>query len=242
MREEPSTDLRASLPGLERARAAAAHVRPGLERDLAAAGLKFGDPVFIRAFKKELQLELFVLHSASGKYKLFRTYTIAGSSGVLGPKMTEGDGQVPEGFYFVPPAAMKNDSQFHLSFNIGYPNEYDRSHGRTGSAIMVHGNCVSIGCLAMTDEKIEEIFTLCAAAHSSGQKFFRVHVFPFRMDAEGMKQAAGNPNEAFWINLREGYDEFQTTGVPPEVTVVGGRYHFKKSELRTEPASNNSSQ
>lgn len=214
-------------PGAPRAAAAAANVRPALQRDLTAAGLVFGDPVFIRAFKDENVLELFVRNRASGKFDRFRTYPIAAASGALGPKLAEGDGQVPEGFYAVPPAAMKPDSQFHLAFNIGFPNEYDRARQRTGSVIMVHGNCVSIGCLAMTDEKIEEIYTLCAAAHQGGQAYFRVHIFPFRMTDERMQKAAADANGKFWENLKEGYERFEETHIPPEVSVRDGCYQFQ---------------
>ncbi len=213
-------------PGAPRAAAAAANVRPALQRDLTALGLKFGDPVFIRAFKEEAQLELLVRNRATGKFEHFRTYPIAAASGTLGPKLLEGDGQVPEGCYSVPPAAMKPDSQFHLSFNIGFPNEFDRAHQRTGTAIMIHGNQVSIGCLAMTDEKIEEIYTLCAAALGGGQPSFRVHIFPFRMTAERMHKATGNSNEAFWKNLKQGYDLFEKNHIPPEVAVGGKLYQF----------------
>lgn len=209
-----------------RATAAAARVRPALERDLKSAGLEFGAPVFIRAFKEERLLELFVRSRASGTFKLFRSYPIAAASGTLGPKLKEGDGQVPEGFYFVPPSAMKPDSRYHLAFNIGYPNPYDRSLGRTGSAIMIHGNRVSIGCLAMTDAKIDEIYTLCAAAHAGGQKFFRVHLFPFRMSNDRMAEETGSRWAEFWSNLKEGYDRFEKTRIPPEVMVMDGRYCF----------------
>lgn len=226
-KSEPAMIDRTIPPGAPRADAAAANVRPGLERDLTAIGLKFGDPVFIRAFKEEDQFEVFVRNRATGKFDLFRTYPIAAASGTLGPKLVEGDGQVPEGFYAVPPEAMKPDSQFHLSFNIGFPNEYDRAHQRTGTVIMVHGNHVSIGCLAMTDEKIEEIYTLCAAALDGGQPYFRVHIFPFRMTDERMQKAAGDPNEAFWKNLKQGYDLFEKNHVPPDVSVVDGCYVFK---------------
>ncbi len=206
---------------------AAANVRPALERDLTAVGLNFGDPVFIRAFKEERQLELFVRDRKTQKYQLFRTYPIAAASGDLGPKLAEGDGQVPEGFYYVPPSAMKPDSQFHLAFNIGFPNSYDRALGRTGSVIMVHGNRVSIGCLAMTDTKIEEIYTLCDAAHNGGQAFFRIHLFPFRMTANKMQSAAENPNRPFWENLKEGYDFFEQNKIPPDVSVKDDRYQFQ---------------
>ena len=213
-------------PGATRAAAAAANVRPALQRDLTALGLKFGDPVFLRAFKEEGQLELLVRNRATGKFDHFRTYPIAAASGTLGPKRVEGDGQVPEGFYSVPPAAMNPESQFHLSFNIGFPNDYDRAHQRTGTAIMIHGNQVSIGCLAMTDEKIEEIYTLCAAALGGGQPSFRVHIFPFRMTTERMHKATGNSNEAFWENLKQGYDLFEKDHLPPEVSGSAGIYQF----------------
>jgi murein L,D-transpeptidase YafK len=209
-----------------RAAVAEARVRPALEQDLKAAGLEFGAPVFIRVFKEERLLELFVQTRASGKFERFRSYPIVAASGTLGPKLTEGDNQVPEGFYSVPPSAMKPDSRYHLAFNIGYPNTYDRSLGRTGSAIMIHGNRVSIGCLAMTDAKIEEIYTLCTAAHANGQKFFRVHIFPFRMSKERMAKATGSKWEAFWLNLKEGYDLFEKTRIPLDATVGGGRYRF----------------
>jgi murein L,D-transpeptidase YafK len=215
------------LPGKERAAKAAANVRPALERDLAAAGLHFGDPVFIRAFKKERELELHVRNRTTEKFDLFRTYKIAGMSGNSGPKLAEGDGQVPEGFYFVPPRAMNPNSQYHLSFNIGYPNEFDRAHQRTGSAIMIHGDRVSIGCLAMTDEKIEEIYTLCAAAHDGGQAYFRVHIFPFRLTEERLESLAEPDWKDFWLNLKEGYDLFEKNRVPPEVSVADRRYQFK---------------
>ena len=210
----------------ERVKQAAKRVQPGLERDLAAKNLHFGDPVFLRAFKEERQLELWVRQRASGKYELFRTWEIAATSGTLGPKLAEGDGQVPEGFYSVVPALMKPDSAFHLAFNIGYPNAYDRAHGRSGSFIMIHGNCVSIGCLAMTDEKIEEIYTLCDAALTRGQKRFRVHVFPFRMSAERMAKEAEHPWIGFWKELKTGYDWFETHRSPPVVGVKGKSYVF----------------
>lgn len=216
-----------NLPGPERAQAAAERVRPGLERDLTAKGLRFGDPVFLRAFKEENELELWVRRQDNGKYELFRTWEIAAQSGKLGPKLAEGDRQVPEGFYFVPPSGMKPDSVFHLAFNIGYPNAYDQAKGWTGTFIMIHGNQVSIGCLAMTDAKIEEIYTLCAAAHTGGQNFFRIHIFPFRMTPENMAKAGGSEWLDFWTNLKEGYDFFERESVPPEVTVQEGRYRFK---------------
>jgi murein L,D-transpeptidase YafK len=213
-------------PGPARAAAAATRVRPLLEPELARNGLHLGDPVFLRAFKEERQLELFIRHRKTGKYLLFRSYPIAGVSGGPGPKLAQGDGQIPEGFYFVRPAAMKPDSTYHLAMNVGYPNAYDRHHQRTGSAIMIHGNSCSIGCLAMTDPLIEEIYTLCDAALNNGQAFFRVHLFPFRMTPPNLTKNAGHRWADFWSNLKEGYDFFETRGIPPDATVEGGRYKF----------------
>lgn len=223
---EPAS-VDSSLPGPLRAAAAAKRVRSGLERDLATKGLHFGDPVFIRAFKMEEELELWVRHRKSGKFVLFRKYPIAAASGQPGPKLAEGDLQVPEGFYFVPPDGMKPDSTFHLAFNIGYPNAYDRHHQRSGSFIMIHGNRVSIGCLAMTDSKIEEIYTLCDAALTNGQKFFRVHLFPFRMTDDRLSEMRGKKWFPFWQNLKQGYDYFETKRFPPDVIVEDGVYTFK---------------
>ena len=204
--------------------------RPRLRRTKLIAsekGLALGSPVFIRAFKEERELELFVEDKGTGKFKLFRTYPIAAASGDLGPKLAEGDGQVPEGFYFVGPKAMNPNSKYHLSFNIGFPNEYDRAHGRTGSFIMIHGNAVSIGCLAMTDEKIEEIYTVADAALEAGQPFFRVHIFPFRMTGERMEKAADSEWIGFWENLKTGYDLFEKNRIPPSTTVKDREYIFE---------------
>ncbi len=213
--------------GPERAAAAAARVLPALTRDLAEKGLEPGDPVFFRAFKEERELELWLQPEPGARFVLFRTYRIAAASGSLGPKLAEGDRQVPEGFYFVTPGRMNPASRFHLAFNIGYPNAYDRHHGRGGSLIMAHGDRVSIGCLAMTDAGIEEIYTLADAALESGQPFFRIHLFPFRMSGERMERARDERWFPFWRNLREGYDFFETHRQPPNVELEDGRYIFE---------------
>jgi len=177
-----------SIPSSSRSRAAIARGTPDLTRDTAAQGLRFGAPIFIRVFKRSRELEVWI--EKAGRFHLFRTYPICYYSGGLGPKLREGDNQSPEGFYFVTPERLNPASRFHLSFNLGFPNRYDRAHGRTGSYLMVHGDCVSIGCYAITDEKIEEIFALTDAAFRNGQRFFRVHVFPFRMTEEKIKSGA----------------------------------------------------
>ncbi len=216
-----------AVPSSPRSREAIARVTPALERALAAKGLTLGAPIFIRIFKESREFEVWV--AAGGTFKLFKTYDICSYSGDPGPKLCTGDGQSPEGFYYVTPERMNPVSHFHLSFNLGFPNAYDRAHGRTGSALMVHGNCVSIGCYAMTDPVIEEIFTLADAAFRGGQPFFRVHIFPFRMTDGNMTAQRQSPWAGFWANLKEGYGWFEQNHRPPNVTVAGGRYIFSES-------------
>ena len=215
-------------PRSDRSEAAAKRVRSSMETALHAKGLRWGAPVFIRIFKEENELELWV---DDGKvFKHFKTWPICKYSGMLGPKLKEGDGQAPEGFYFVPRSRMNPRSRFHLSFNLGYPNAYDRAHKRTGSALMVHGNCVSIGCYAMTDELIEEIYSLCDAALMNGQGFFRVHAFPFRMTEVNMKRHGASKWVNEWENVKGGYDWFEKVKRPPNVTLSGKQYLFSKTD------------
>ncbi len=193
---------------------------------LSAQGLAFGAPIYIRIFKQEKELEMWV-QGESG-FKLFKIYDICtyGPRG-LGPKTREGDARAPEGFYFVKPSQLNPWSQFHLAFNIGYPNKYERQKGWTGSAIMVHGDCASIGCFAMTDDKIEQIYALAESALRNGQGFFRVHCFPFRMTDENMQRHRDSEWFNFWQNLKVGYDYFDDHNhMPPNVEVARGRYVF----------------
>jgi len=207
----------------DRAVAAARRVGPRLERDLAALGLAPGVPVFLRVFKRESVLELWV-EARDGRYRRFRTYPICAWSGELGPKQREGDRQAPEGFYRITPGLLNPRSRFHLAMNLGYPNAYDRGHGRSGDFLMVHGSCVSIGCYAMGDAAIEEIYTLVAAALARGQSAVEVHAFPFRLDAAALASEAGSPWHGFWSELKAGYDAFERSARPPRIEVVGGHY------------------
>ncbi|MFT3789490.1 MAG: murein L,D-transpeptidase family protein [Rudaea sp.] len=213
------------IPDSARAREAEARVRPALERDLATVRLRYGAPVFVRIFKRESELELW-LREGEGKFILFRKYPVCKFSGDLGPKQREGDNQAPEGFYSVAPKQLNPTSKYHLAFNLGYPNEYDRAHGRTGSALMVHGDCVSIGCYAMGDAGIEEIYTLAAAALRAGQGAFDVHVFPFRPTDAALAASAGSPWHAFWQELAPAYALFERDHVPPRISVENGRYRI----------------
>ena len=207
---------------------------PVLQAELKKKGLEFGAPIYVRIFKETRQLELW-MQAADGRFKLFRSYPICKMSGDLGPKVEKGDDQAPEGFYTVNADWMYPRSRYHLAFNIGYPNAYDIAYERTGKSIMVHGECSSSGCFAMTDDKIEEIYTLAFAALTSGkQDFFRVHVFPFQMTAANMKRHKPSQWYGFWENLKEGYDLFDKNGVPPNDFVAAGRYSFQETTLACE--------
>ncbi len=199
-----------------------AHQIPILTSQLAHSDLSFSAPVFIRIFKEEAELEVWI--EDDSQFSLFKTYPICNFSGDLGPKLREGDRQSPEGIYNVTRDALNPNSSFHLSFNLGFPNRFDRSHDRTGSFLMVHGNCVSVGCYAMTDPMIEEIYVLVEAALSGGQHAVPVHAFPFRMTPERMAQAAHSPWFGFWEQLSTIYEQFETTRQIPTVEVIDGRY------------------
>ncbi|MEM1288853.1 MAG: murein L,D-transpeptidase family protein [Pseudomonadota bacterium] len=196
-----------------------------LQAKMEDMGVTEASPIYMRIFKEESILEVWK-RTRSGAYKLLEGYEICTWSGKLGPKFKEGDRQAPEGFYTVRPAQMNPNSSFYLSFNLGFPNTYDRSHGRTGSHLMVHGACSSAGCYAMTDEQIAEIYGLAREAFEGGQRAFQVHAFPFRMTPENMAKHADHEHFAFWEMLQEGYQHFEVTGFPPRVDVCDRRYIF----------------
>ena len=186
-------------------------------------GMTTASPIFIRIFKEESELEVWKARD-DGRYYHFKTYPICTWSGALGPKIFEGDGQAPEGFYNISASQMNPNSKYYLSFNLGFPNAYDRAYGRTGTAIMVHGNCKSVGCFAMTDALVEEIYGVVRDAQAGGQKEVPLQALPFRMTAENMKRYQGNQWMAFWKQLKQGYDYFETTRQPPSVAVCSKQY------------------
>ena len=193
-----------------------------LDRRLTSRGLKLGVPVFIRIFKREFELELWM--KRDGRFHLFATYPICKWSGRLGPKIKHGDRQSPEGFYTVSAGAMNPASRWHRSFNLGFPNAYDRQHRRTGAYLMVHGGCSSIGCYAVTDDAIDEIWKLVTAAHQAGQRRFHVHVYPFRMTAVNLFLYADPRWQSFWHDLKNGHDAFEKTRLPPKIFACKRRY------------------
>lgn len=180
-------------------------------------------PVYIRVFKEESELEVWKARP-NGRYALIKTFPVCNWGGTLGPKRTRGDSMSPEGFYRVTLGALKPDSKYHLAFNIGYPNALDRALGRTGAYIMVHGDCRSVGCFAMSDKLIEEIYAFVRDALSAGESSVPVHVFPFRMTAANVKRHADNPARGTWGPLKQAYDDFSETREPPKIGMCSKRY------------------
>jgi murein L,D-transpeptidase YafK len=203
-----------------------AHLTPLPKETIALLGKRRMDvkaPVFIRIYKEESELEVWKLRE-DGRFYLLKTYPICNWSGKLGPKVRAGDRQSPEGFYTVTPQQMNPKSQYHLAFNIGYPNPYDRSNRRTGAALMVHGGCGSSGCYAMTDALMEEVYALMREAFDGGQTVVHVHAFPFRMSKANMARHAKSEWAAFWRTLKQGYDYFELTRQVPTIAVCSRRY------------------
>lgn len=217
-----------------------------LDSRLAAQGFARGAPMLIRVFKAEFELEVWLLRGR--RFERFATYPICRWSGWLGPKIREGDRQAPEGFYAVDRAALNPNSRWHRSFNVGFPNAFDRHHGRTGSFLMIHGGCSSVGCFAMTDPVIDEIWQVLTAALAGRQPRVPVQIFPFRLTDRNLAAAgvalssaggaasgsrpdtpATSGHGAFWADLKAGYDLFEETFLPPRVALCRGRYQFRRA-------------
>ena len=204
---------------------------------LAQKGMREDAPIFVRIFKEESELEVWKAKD-DGRYYHFKTYPICTWSGKLGPKIKQGDKQTPEGFYKVSAKQMNPNSSYHLSFNIGYPNAYDKAHNRTGNFIMVHGDCKSAGCYAMTDALIEEIYALARESFAGGQEAFDLQAFPFRMTPENMKRHNRNRSYGFWRNnLYQGYRDFEISQLPPKIDVCARRYLVNVNFVNGEPTN-----
>jgi murein L,D-transpeptidase YafK len=207
---------------------------PQMLAELTKKNMPKDSAMLVRLFKEESELEVWK-QDTSGRFALLKTYPICRWSGELGPKIKEGDRQAPEGFYTITPAQMNPNSSFHLSFNMGYPNAFDRAHGRTGAHLMVHGDCSSRGCYAMTNDQIEEIYALGRESFFGGQKAFQVQAYPFRMTAQNLARHRNNPHMAFWKMLKEGNDHFEVTGQEPKVDVCEKRYVFNADTQNATP-------
>jgi murein L,D-transpeptidase YafK len=204
------------------------HMQPLSEATLAeldAKKMAKESPILIRIFKEESELEVWKVDK-SGRFAPLRTYPICRWSGELGPKIEEGDRQAPEGFYTATPDLMNPNSHYHLAINTGFPNAYDRANGRSGASVMIHGDCASVGCYAMTDEQIAEIYSLAREAFFGGQRSFQIQAYPFRMTPPNMARHRNSPHLAFWKVLKEGYDHFEVTRREPKVAVCDKHYVF----------------
>ncbi len=228
----------AEVPVSPRANALMAKARPKVEAELAAKGFTLGAPVYMRIFKMPGELEVWIKDGTS--FHFFKKYQICCYSGYPGPKLYEGDWQSPEGFYTVSGDQLNPNSLYHLSFDIGYPNNFDKARKRTGSSIMVHGDCSSRGCFAMGDNAIEEIYLLAQSALSSGQASFSLHIFPFRMSSENMHRFRKSPWISFWKDLQQGYSAFETSHQVPAIFVSKGRYKVK-GRMKIALTENNAS-
>jgi murein L,D-transpeptidase YafK len=200
-------------------------VSPKLVAQIETKNMDLQSPILIRLFKQEAELEVWK-QDRTGHFALLKTYPICRWSGDLGPKVREGDRQAPEGFYAISPAQMNPQSAYYLSFNTGYPNAYDRSLGHTGSELMVHGDCSSRGCYAMTDEQIAEIYSLGRESFFGGQKSFQFQAYPFHMTALNMARHRNSPHMAFWKMIKEGNDHFEVTRQEPKVDFCEKKYVF----------------
>jgi len=200
-----------------------------LRGELADLGLELGDPVYLRVFKEESELELWMKSRHEPYYILFKVFRLTHCAGKPGPKLREGDGQAPEGFYFASSGNMRPETRHHLGIDLGFPNSYDADCGYTGSDLMIHGGATSAGAFALSPQDMEEAYAVAEAGLEGGQKILRINIFPFRMTDKRMEQAwKGNPSCLdFWVNLKEGYDFFENVGLPPVVEVASGRYAFR---------------
>jgi murein L,D-transpeptidase YafK len=200
-------------------------VPPKLVAAMVEKNMDLQSPILVRLFKQEAELEVWK-QDRSGHFALLKTYPICRWSGDLGPKVREGDRQAPEGFYSISPAQMNPQSAYYLSFNTGFPNAFDRSLGRTGSELMVHGDCSSRGCYAMTDEQIAEIYSLGRESFFGGQRAFQFQAYPFHMTPVNMAKHRNNPNMPFWRMIKEGNDHFEVTKQEPKVDFCEKKYVF----------------
>jgi murein L,D-transpeptidase YafK len=198
-----------------------------MRQKLAKMNLSMSSPIMMRIFKKEAVMEVWKANSQD-RYQLVGTYPICAWSGQLGPKKKEGDRQAPEGFYEVTPARMNPRSGYYLSFDMGYPNKFDRAYGRSGRNLMIHGACSSSGCYSISDAAVLQVYAFARDAFKSGQKSFQIQAFPFRMTAENMAKHRSSEHYEFWKNLKVGYDHFEITHRPPVVDVCGKKYVFNQ--------------
>ncbi len=228
------TTFRARQLRFERVREAHAGRAESVRQLFREQGVNGPAHVLFRVFKREQLLEVWARGRDADTFVLVNTYPVCGTSGSLGPKRREGDGQIPEGFYSI--ETFNPASRFHLSLRVDYPNAVDRARGartRLGGDIYIHGGCVTVGCVPVTDEWIEELYVIAMNARDAGQERIPVHMFPTRLDDDGLAwlhetYGPEYPDYDFWLNLREGYQAFEQTRTVPVVDQHRGRYTFPR--------------
>lgn len=223
-------------PNSSRAQAAATAVDARLRNLFADKGLAYPPRrLFFRVFKSESVLEVWAADQAAQAMTLVKSYPVCAMSGELGPKRKQGDFQVPEGFYYID--HYNPYSTYYLSLRINYPNASDRAlsrHSRLGSDIYIHGDCVSEGCMAMTDGNIKELYSLAAQAQARGQSRIPVHIFPARLSEFKLnilhRLYAEEPEMLrFWDSLQAGYIYFQQSAQVPSIDIgAAGQYQLSK--------------
>ena len=199
-----------------------------LEKELQKAGFGNGFEMLMNAYKAEGKVEIWLKTAKQDKFTLFKTYNACAKSGTLGPKVIEGDLQTPEGFYKI--NVFNPMSLYHLSLGVDYPNAVDKArtgkNRKTGGDIYIHGDCVTIGCIPLTDDKIREVYVLAVEARNNGQSNIPVNIFPFRMTKANFDSYAKQfpQHIAFWNTLQLGFDYFEKNKMMAKVTKVGGKY------------------
>jgi murein L,D-transpeptidase YafK len=198
---------------------------PEMMAQLQQKNMPKDSPILVRVFKEESELEVWKQDSTA-RYELLKVYPICRWSGAIGPKVKEGDRQAPEGFYPISPGLMNPNSSYYLAINTGFPNTFDKANGYSGAFLMIHGDCSSRGCYAMTDEQIGEIYSLARESFLGGQKAFQVQAYPFRMTAANLARHRNNPNMAFWKMIKVGNDHFEVSHLEPKIDVCDKHYVF----------------
>ncbi|WP_316816174.1 murein L,D-transpeptidase family protein [Pedobacter nyackensis] len=224
------SDFKTQQLKFERVKTAYDQKWDNLKNELSKKGVDGPFKLFMTAYKSEGKLEVWLQTESQKQYKHFKTYNFCEHSGTLGPKTKEGDRQTPEGFYHI--SAFNPKSNFYLSLGINYPNSVDRlrsGEDKPGSDIYIHGSCVTIGCIPLTDEKIKEVYVLAVEARNSGQTNIPVYIFPFKMTERNFKKhTAQYPIQTkFWQSLQPGYAYFEKNRTLPKVIQVKGNYLTK---------------
>ncbi|UKT62576.1 L,D-transpeptidase family protein [Pedobacter mucosus] len=222
------SDFKASQIKFERVENAYTEKWGSLKKSIKAAGYKNDFSMVINAYKTEGKLEIWLKNKSKRSYSLFKIYDFCAHSGTLGPKIIEGDGQTPEGFYYI--NVFNPLSSFHLSLGLNYPNSVDSARTgkdkKPGGDIYIHGNCVTVGCIPLTDEMIKEVYILAVESRNSGQDKIPVNIFPFKMTNGNMKKHLVQfpSQKGFWQTLQQGYRSFEKNGNMAKILEVNGNY------------------